>query len=334
MSSSRHLRSFLAHLSSQWKYYPVSVRLLPLIFMVFLLLTLFVKGPHRTKRDVGGDGNRFKKSVSVADFTNKIDKENYGIDREVESLLTKAFRAADFDGNGKLTDSELEVSIQAKVNNHIKTAMRTNFQRFFKLDKKIKNGQVDWDEYYEYFLMDRFSLKSEQVMKINLTAASREIKEGVALLKAAWSEAARSNPKSLNIDEFLSLEHPESSMFVLIAEVENILIKKDKDGDGKLSKDEYSSHKYQDIDPDEKSALATEFITIDLDNSGVAERKELIKFLDAKNRYWSKKDARNIRVKTDADADNTISLKEMLAQANVFLDSKFINPGVIYHPDF
>ena len=42
---------------------------------------------------------------------------------------------------------------------------------------------MDWDEYYEYFLMDRFSLKSEQVMKINLTAASREIKVVFVLIR-------------------------------------------------------------------------------------------------------------------------------------------------------
>ena len=52
---------------------------------------------------------------------------------------------------------------------------------------------------------------------------SRDLKESLARLKAAWSEAAHTNPDSVNIDEFLGLEHPESSHSFLTQRVEELM---------------------------------------------------------------------------------------------------------------
>ena len=51
-------------------------------------------------------------------------------------------------------------------------------------------------------------------------SVSREVREALAEVKAAWSEAARTNPDAVNIDEFLGLEHPESSHTLLTQRVE------------------------------------------------------------------------------------------------------------------
>ena len=42
-------------------------------------------------------------------------------------------------------------------------------------------------------------------------------------MRAAWSEAAHTNPDSVNIDEFLGLEHPESSHSFLTQRVEELM---------------------------------------------------------------------------------------------------------------
>ena len=42
------------------------------------------------------------------------------------------------------------------------------------------------------------------------------LQEKVAAAKAAWGEAARSNPEKLNIDEFLTFTHPEFSHPLII----------------------------------------------------------------------------------------------------------------------
>ena len=56
-------------------------------------------------------------------------------------------------------------------------------------------------------------------LKFELTVAgemdSRRAREKLAAAKAAWAEAARTNGEALNIDEFLSFTHPESSHSLL-----------------------------------------------------------------------------------------------------------------------
>ena len=105
--------------------------------------------------------------------------------------------------------------------------MRNNFKIFFSLDKIHKNGQVDWDEYYQYFLKDKLGLDDHDIKRMEKDPASltRDVRESVASIKAAWSEAAKTNPDAVNIDEFLGLEHPESSHSLLTQRVEEMLDK-------------------------------------------------------------------------------------------------------------
>lgn len=43
--------------------------------------------------------------------------------------------------------------------------------------------------------------------------------------KAAWGEAARSDPDHLTVDEFLAFRHPESSHATILALVEDLIDK-------------------------------------------------------------------------------------------------------------
>lgn len=58
--------------------------------------------------------------------------------------------------------------------------------------------------------------------------------------KASFSEAARSNPDWLTLDEFLSFTHPESSAANQLALVDELYDKFDRDGDGLLTEDEFA----------------------------------------------------------------------------------------------
>ena len=99
----------------------------------------------------------------------------------------------------------------------LQKAMRNNFKVFFSLDKLHRNGQIDWDEYYGYYMKARLGMEAADLRRMEADPASvgREVREAVAEVRAAWSEAARSNPEAVNIDEFLGLEHPESSHSLL-----------------------------------------------------------------------------------------------------------------------
>ena len=68
--------------------------------------------------------------------------------------------------------------------------MRNNFKVFFSLDKLHKNGQVDWDEYYQHYLRDRLGLAEPEISRMRESPAtvSRDLQESLANVKAAWSE--------------------------------------------------------------------------------------------------------------------------------------------------
>lgn len=49
------------------------------------------------------------------------------------------------------------------------------------------------------------------------------MQEKILLDRAAWSEAANSDPEALNIDEFMTFRHPEHSHVSLINVVNDII---------------------------------------------------------------------------------------------------------------
>ena len=103
----------------------------------------------------------------------------------------------------------------------------SNPRNFFSLDKITHNGQVEWEEWLARFYKDHDIEKDVELQ--------RGHKEKLAAAKAAWSEAARSNPDALNLDEFLGFMHPESSHSGLAQQLEDMLTRHDLDGDGVIA---------------------------------------------------------------------------------------------------
>jgi len=215
--------------------------------------------------------------------------------------------------------------------------MRNNFKVFFSLDKIHRNGQVDWDEYYQHYLRDRLGLAEAEIARIkdSPTTVSRDVQESLANVKAAWSEAARTNPDAVNIDEFLGLEHPESSHSMLTQRVEEMMEKFDDDGDGKLKKSEYITDPYQDLDRDDISLREKEFdLVLDTNKDGIADKREIVQFLDPKNPHWARYEAINLMSIADKNRDNRLDIHEVLAKPDLFLFSKLVNADAGFHGEF
>ena len=70
----------------------------------------------------------------------------------------------------------------------LQKAMRNNFKIFFSLDKLHKNGQVDWDEYYQHVLHDKLGLSDKEVaaMESDPASVARDVKETVAEVSSDW----------------------------------------------------------------------------------------------------------------------------------------------------
>ena len=88
----------------------------------------------------------------------EVTYDDYEVSEEEKDILKKQFRAADFDNNKLLSESEITMAISRETKQHImvrimintaiqissslQQAMRNNFRVFFSLDKINKNGQV------------------------------------------------------------------------------------------------------------------------------------------------------------------------------------------------
>jgi len=266
-------------------------------------------------------------------------EEDYETDltEEEAAVLSRSFRSADFDNDKSLSETELSMAISRETKQHITNAMRNNFKVFFSLDKLHKNGQVDWDEYYQHYMRDRLGLAEAEItrMKDNPATISRDVQESLANVKAAWSEAARTNPDAVNIDEFLGLEHPESSHSMLTQRVEEMMEKFDDDGDGKLKKSEYITDPYRDLDRDDISLREKEFdLVLDKNKDGIADKREIVQFLDPKNPHWARYEAINLMSLADTNRDSRLDLQEIYAKPDLFLFSKLVNAGAGFHGEF
>ena len=97
---------------------------------------------------------------------------------------------------------------------------------------------------------------------------SRKMKVKVAAAKAAWSEAARSNPDALNIDEFLAFTHPEASHSWLAQNAEEIFGRHDADGDGQITETEYINDPFSEMQEEDVEEKKQEFREGMDDNKG------------------------------------------------------------------
>ena len=133
---------------------------------------------------------------------------------------------------------------------------------FMLLDKLNPNGQVDWDEWLQSY-----------VEKVDQTQQkTRAFKESMAFAKAAWREAARSNPDKLNIDEYLSFTHSEFSHPLILISAEELIAALDENRDGKLSLEEYVK-RAEDLEAEVRRQT---FKLCDSDSDGFLSRNELL----------------------------------------------------------
>lgn len=298
--------------------------------IVFLVIWSLRHVPLRSALDEVGED--ISPALGVEDYETNLTEEE-------TAVLSRSFRSADFDNDKTLTETEISMAINRETKQHILQAMRNNFKVFFSLDKLHKNGQVDWEEYYQHYMKDRLGLTVDEIARITKNPASsdvsRDVKESLANMKAAWSEAARTNPDAVNIDEFLGLQHPESSHSLLTQRVEEMMEKFDDDNDGKLTKSEYVTDPYRELDKDDINLRGKEFdLVLDRNKDGIADKREIITFLDPKNPHWARYEAINLMSLADRNSDNRLDIEEVLSKPDLFLFSKFVNADVGFHGEF
>ncbi|XP_063231038.1 45 kDa calcium-binding protein isoform X10 [Bacillus rossius redtenbacheri] len=249
---------------------------------------------------------------------------------------------ADTDGDGFLSVQELANWINNKVQEHITQALQENFGLFTAIDIQPRNGVVSWSEYHAHFLKQRgFSHEYIHKHKSHRTL-TRSMKEAIMRDRASWSEAARSDPDHLTLDEFLAFRHPESSHAAVLALVDELLDKLDRDGDEVLTEEEFSSLQAEGDGEKEGETLMQgkeerrkEFKeVIDRDKNGKADRTELLRYMDPKNPRHAREEARSLLALADTDSDARLSLPEILSKTDLFLASKMVDTARSFHDEF
>lgn len=258
-------------------------------------------------------------------------------------ILTEVFVQADNDKNNKLDSKELSQWIRTKIVQHISEAIGNNYGLFMQIDIDPKNGVVTWKEYHAYFLQKRgFSIKyvnshDERRHK----GLSRIVKEQIMKDRALWAEAAKTNPNSLTIDEFLSFTHPESSVANQLALVDELYDKFDRDGDEILTENEFAILQTEGVEDetlivrqDEEQRRKEFRNAIDLNGDGRADRRELLHYVAPQSPRHSEHEAEALLALADSDHDNMLSLDEILTHPDLFLKSKMVDTARSFHDEF
>lgn len=258
---------------------------------------------------------------------------------EDEKLLISVHKKADMNNDGYLNLDELETWMIQKVKEHFQTAVRDNYLIFTSLDKD-HNGRVTWNEYHINFMIQQgFNKTYASKHPENHRHLKRKVQEKILLDRAAWSEAANSDPEALNIDEFMTFRHPEHSHVSLINMVNDIINSLDNDGDEILTEDEFAD---MPSDNEENQSLAEwkmqrrkEFRdNIDMNRDGKVTREELLMYNDPENPVHSRNEARKLIRIADVNKDELLSLSEVLAKKESFLGSKMVDTARSFHDEF
>ncbi|KAK9712436.1 EF-hand domain pair [Popillia japonica] len=274
-------------------------------------------------------------------LVNVNNNENYN--KNENEILEDVFKKADKDHNGKLDSKELAQWIRMKIVEHISLAVSNNFGLFAQIDVDPKNGEVTWKEYHAYFLRKRgFSSKYVQSHdEKRHKGLQRAIKEQIMRDKASWMEAAKSNPDSLTVDEFLAFTHPESSAANQLTLVDELYDRFDRDGDEMLTEDEFAILQTEGgndetviVRQDENERRAEFRNSIDLNGDGRADRRELLHYVAPQSPRHSEHEAEALLALADSDQDSMLSLDEILAHPNLFLKSKMVDTARSFHDEF
>lgn len=320
------------------------------LYLILLALHIHFSVPLRSEqkrsvklseiKNVDNEKNTLLRPNKVNDYDNSGKQEQDLKHLPPTELLASVFKKVDRNDDSLLSIEELSEYIHMQTQNHINQGMQENYGLFMSIDRDPPNGVISWTEYHKYFLLkngipedyvDNHNEKHEELQ--------RSVKELIARDKASWSEAARSDPDSLTLDEFLAFRHPESSHVTILTLVDELLDKLDRDGDEVLTEDEFALLQIGDggeglLSQGEAERREEFRKLVDTDGDGKADRKELLMYIDPKNPRHAREEAETLVALSDTDHDGKLNLSEVLSKMDLFLGSKMVDTARSFHDEF
>ncbi|KAK4011966.1 45 kDa calcium-binding protein [Daphnia magna] len=259
------------------------------------------------------------------------------VDDEQIKKLRMIYPLLDTNGDAYVSIDELRNWIISKVKEHLQGALRENIFLFTAIDMNPRNGHVSWTEYHSWFLKKNGNNDTKPGDHDEMhPELGRSIKEKIAWDKAAWSEAAKTDPDFLNLDEFLSFRHPESSHTTLLGKADDLLGEYDKDADETLTWEEYSLIPAESLLVRYSDKKRQEEFNnfIDRNRDGKLDKREILSYLDPRNPRHAHLEAESLIQISDTNKDQQLSMNEILASADIFLASKVIDTETNFHDEF
>lgn len=225
----------------------------------------------------------------------------------------------DINFDGFIDENELTAWIK---NSFISLSKEESVERFEEIDED-EDGKITWREVLEDYGI--FENEDKDEIALNEPELFSELNEDEKRFQAADKNA----DGVLTQDEFFAFSHPEDHNTMWDLLVSASLKEKDKDGDGRLSLDEYlgelKGHHNEEWAATEKNRFRMDF---DSDNNGYLDREEMLQWLVPNNEEVAKEEAQHLLQAADKNYDGKLSKTEILERQDMFVPSK---PSVYGH---
>ncbi|XP_054153759.1 calumenin-like [Oppia nitens] len=293
---------------------------------------------HKQKQDEhlheSSDGNHNTDYDHKAFLGEDADEFDQLSPEESKERLAKIVDKIDKNSDGLVTTDELKEWIHYTQNKYI----------IDDVDRQWKSHTGDDDSMTQLLWIDyknrTFGFLED--MTVNSVSDVNTYKEMLKRDERRWKLADRNQDNSLSKSEFLDFLHPEEAQHMRDVVVDETLEDIDKDGDGRISVDEYITDMYApdasaDQVPDWVIREKQQFKDIrDKNKDGFMDRDEIREWVLPPDYDHSEAEAKHLIAESDTNKDGKLTKDEILNSYDVFVGSQATDFGeaLLRHEEF
>ncbi|XP_062840830.1 reticulocalbin-3 isoform X1 [Trichomycterus rosablanca] len=301
------------------------------LFIVALLLGLTFAVPPREKRvhhqqelsdHVHDDAHGFQYDHEA--FLGKEEAKTFDqlTPEESQARLGKIVDRIDTDKDGFVSHAELRHWIKHRQNKYIEENVNKNWKEY----DQNNDDKISWIEYknttYGTYLDDESEpLQDREMYKSMFNRDQRRFKK-----------ADKDGDGIATREEFTAFLHPEESDYMKELVVQETVEDIDKNGDGKISLQEYIGDTFTaedgETEPDWVATERKQFSEYrDTNKDGFLDAREVAMWILPDDIDPAENEARHLIHETDKDNDEKMTKKEILDNWNMFVGSQATNYG-------
>ncbi|KAG7466581.1 reticulocalbin-3 isoform X1 [Solea senegalensis] len=242
---------------------------------------------------------------------------------ESKERLAKIVDRIDTDKDGYVSHAELQYWIRHRQRRYIEENVNKHWNDY----DKNGDGKIGWEEYknttYGFYLDGEFDdVEDKDTYKSMLTRDERRFKT-----------ADRDGDGVATREQFTAFLHPEEFDYMKNVVVQETIEDIDKNGDGKISLEEYIGDMYStpesgESEPEWVQTEKNHFLEFrDVNKDGYLDAGEVAMWILPEEVDHADNEAKHLIHETDTDKDQKVTKKEILANWNMFVGSQATNYG-------